>query len=104
MLPFPNTYSVKFTEVGSWPYECGIHLDVGMIAEVVVKPAGAALCTNASDATTCAAVITTPVSVLGDPQFVGLLGQSYQVHGIHGAVYSLISESSAQVNAPLLFP
>ena len=33
---------------------------------------------------------TAPVSVLGDPQFVGLRGQSFQVHGIDGEVYSLI--------------
>ena len=74
-----------------------------MIATVVVKAAGAELCTNASVASTCAAVTTTPVSVLGDPQFVGLLGQSYQVHGIDGAVYSLISEQAAQVNARFAF-
>ena len=37
--------------------------------------------------------------VLGDPQFVGLLGQSYQVHGIDGAVYSLIAERGLLVNA-----
>ena len=30
------------------------------------------------------------VGVIGDPQFVGLLGQSFQVHGVSGFVYSLI--------------
>ena len=103
ILPFANSYSVKFTEVGSYPYMCPIHLDIGMIAEVVVKPLGQPLCTNVDVPETCAAVLTTPVSVLGDPQFVGLLGQSYQVHGIDGAVYSLISEPSAQVNARFSF-
>ncbi|MCJ1296781.1 hypothetical protein MMC34_008348 [Xylographa carneopallida] len=38
-------------------------------------------------------------SVLGDPQFVGLRGQSYQVHGIDGAVYNLISDAAVQLNA-----
>ena len=33
---------------------------------------------------------TAAISVLGDPQFVGLRGQSFQVHGIDGAVYNLI--------------
>ena len=48
-------------------------------------------------------VSTGPAGVIGDPQFVGLLGQSYQVHGIDGAVYSLISEQAAQVNARFAF-
>ena len=38
-------------------------------------------------------------SVVGDPQFVGLRGQSYQVHGMDGAVYNIISEESTQVNS-----
>ena len=42
-------------------------------------------------------------SVAGDPQFVGLLGQSFQVHGIDGAVYALISEPAMQLNARFRF-
>ena len=38
-------------------------------------------------------------SVRGDPQFVGLRGQSFQVHGIDGAVYSLIADHGMLVNA-----
>ena len=41
--------------------------------------------------------------VVGDPQFVGLRGQSYQVHGIDGAVYNLISEMHTQVNSRFVF-
>jgi hypothetical protein len=41
--------------------------------------------------------------VVGDPQFVGLRGQSYQVHGIDGAVYNLVSSPSTQVNAQFTF-
>ena len=37
--------------------------------------------------------------VLGDPMFVGLRGQRYQVHGLDGAVYNLISDRLLQVNA-----
>ena len=37
--------------------------------------------------------------VVGDPQFVGLRGQSFQVHGMDGAVYALISDESMQLNA-----
>ena len=43
------------------------------------------------------------VSARGDPQFVGFLGQSFQVHGLDGAVYSLISAASVQVNALFRF-
>jgi len=44
-----------------------------------------------------------PSGVVGDPQFVGLRGQRFQVHGIDGAVYNLISEQSTQVNARFVF-
>ena len=48
-------------------------------------------------------IVTSSGAVLGDPQFVGLLGQSYQVHGIDGAVYNLISDKQVQVNARFTF-
>ena len=49
-------------------------------------------------------VTTAAVSgVLGDPQFVGLRGQSFQVHSIDGAVYALVSSPSTQVNARFAF-
>ena len=41
--------------------------------------------------------------VVGDPQFVGLRGQSYQVHGVDGAVYNIISEKDTQVNSRFTF-
>lgn len=34
----------------------------------------------------------------GDPQFHGLLGQPYQIHGIDDGAYSIISEPSLQPN------
>jgi hypothetical protein len=43
------------------------------------------------------------VSVLVDPQFVGLLGQSFQVHGLDGEVYALVSSSNTQINAEFVF-
>ena len=42
-------------------------------------------------------------TIVGDPQFIGLRGQSYQVHGVDGAVYNLISEHNTQVNARFTF-
>ena len=42
-------------------------------------------------------------SVLGDPQFTGLRGQTFQVHGVSGSVYNLISEAALQVNAQFVF-
>ena len=42
-------------------------------------------------------------TITGDPQFVGLRGQSYQVHGIDGAVYNIISEQNTQVNSRFAF-
>jgi hypothetical protein len=48
-------------------------------------------------------LVTNPAVVVGDPQFVGLRGQSYQVHGIDGAVYNIISEENTQVNSRFTF-
>ena len=45
----------------------------------------------------------TGANIVGDPQFVGLRGQSYQVHGIDGAVYNIISEKELQVNSRFVF-
>ena len=42
-------------------------------------------------------------SVFGDSPFGGLRGQSSQVHGIHGAVYALISEEHTAINAHFVF-
>lgn len=41
--------------------------------------------------------------VVGDPQFVGLRGQSYQVHGIDGEVYNLVTSEETQVNSKFVF-
>ena len=38
-------------------------------------------------------------SMLGDPMLVGFRGQRFQVHGIDGAVYNLITERQQMVNA-----
>lgn len=43
---------------------------------------------------------TSVVSAVGDPMFYGIRGQKYQIHGIHGAVYNLISHAGQlQLNA-----
>ena len=41
--------------------------------------------------------------VTGDPQFVGVRGQTFQVHGLAGAVYNLITGRRLQVNARFVF-
>jgi hypothetical protein len=41
--------------------------------------------------------------ISGDPQFVGLRGQSYQVHGIDGEIYNLVSSTNTQVNSAFTF-
>ena len=42
-------------------------------------------------------------NAVGDPQFHGFLGQSYQVHGTSNTVFSLISDALVQVNAVFVF-
>ena len=46
---------------------------------------------------------TPQVGTVGDPQFVGLRGQSYQVHGMDGAIYNVISDKNLQVNSRFTF-
>ena len=45
----------------------------------------------------------TSVKVLGDPQFAGLRGQEYQVHGVDGGIYNLISDPYMQLNSKFVF-
>jgi len=49
--------------------------------------------------------ITNPANatVKGDPQFMGLRGQNYQIHGIDGAVYNIISDRDIQLNSRFVF-
>ena len=50
-----------------------------------------------------AATVGPTVGAIGDPQLYGLLGQSFQVHGIDGGVYNLISAPQLQVNTRFVF-
>ena len=50
-----------------------------------------------------AAVVGLPGAAIGDPQLKGFLGQSFQVHGLDGGVYSVLSEKEMQVNARFTF-
>ena len=42
-------------------------------------------------------------SVKGDPQFVGLRGQNYQVHGVSGDIYNIVSDADLQYNSRFVF-
>jgi hypothetical protein len=46
---------------------------------------------------------TTPPGICGDPQFLGLNGQDYQIHGVSGEVYNIISDSQIQYNSRFVF-
>ena len=46
---------------------------------------------------------TFPATVVGDPDFHGLRRQRYQVHGLHGQVYNIISDPAFQMNALFSF-
>ena len=59
-------------------------------------PASSSTARSSSAASSSSSAARTS-SVLGDPQFIGLRGQSYQVHGIDGGVYSLISDPLIQL-------
>ena len=62
--------------------------------------------TSSSSSSSASAASTSPghaAGVVGDPQFMGLRGQSFQVHGIDGAVYNLIADHGLVVNARFRF-
>lgn len=44
-----------------------------------------------------------PSGGVGDPQFTGLRGQSYQVHGVSGYVYNIVSDPDVQFNSRFIF-
>lgn len=44
-------------------------------------------------------VVTTPGQIAGDPQFTGLRGQTYQVHGVPDEVFSIVSDVDLQYNS-----
>jgi hypothetical protein len=44
-----------------------------------------------------------PPSITGDPQFIGFRGQDFQVHGVPGTIYSLVSTATLQENARFIF-
>ena len=58
---------------------------------------------SSSAAGTSVPASTGDAGVRGDPQFVGLRGQSFQVHGMDGAVYALISDPHVQLNTRFVF-
>jgi hypothetical protein len=40
---------------------------------------------------------------LGEPQFIGLRGQSFQIHGVDGQVYNIIVDAGMRVNARFVY-
>jgi len=44
-------------------------------------------------------VVVTPGEIAGDPQFTGLRGQTYQVHGVPDEVFSIVSDVDLQYNS-----
>ena len=42
-------------------------------------------------------------SIVGDPQFVGLRGQNYQIHGVAGEIYNIVSDADLQYNSRFVF-
>jgi len=44
-----------------------------------------------------------PPQITGDPAFVGIRGQQYQVHGVSGEIYNIVSDPSFQYNAKFVF-
>ena len=80
-------------------FVCNTTASTPVLLSAVEGPACTYLVLIETDLVCGAAFRGSSSSMLGDPQFVGLRGQSYQVHGIDGAVYNLISDAAVQLNA-----
>ena len=77
-------------------------LFVAIASALAADPSGTLFIPDGSAGLRVFAPLTLP-SVKGDPQFVGLRGQSFQVHGLDGEVYAIVSSASTQVNARFVF-
>jgi len=62
-------------------------------------------CTGAPPTTSnaCTLPICSRTSVLGDPEFVGFRGQKYEIHGIPGSIFNIISSPHLQYNAEFVY-
>lgn len=88
-IPFPN-------------YKCGSYDQ--NIFQIMVKYTG--VCTTYDQVYVnryCPTTPSGPSTVHGDPEFTGLRGQDYQIHGIDGAVYNIISDQYMQLNSRFIF-
>lgn len=65
------------------------------VASLVVADSQGADCVVASGAP--------PQTIVGDPQFRGLRGQTYQVHGLSNQIYNLVSTPQIQLNARFVY-
>ena len=64
---------------------------------------GRAVSSSATSTAAATSAPSTPARVVGDPMFVGFLQQRYQVHGLDGGVYNLLSQPSLSINALFVF-
>ena len=91
-----NNDSRFYTEVGFATFSAAVYNATQL--QVRITPY------NASSPLPCVLPLSTQVGqALGDPTFVGLRGQRFQVHGLHGAVYALITSPTSALNARFLF-
>ena len=71
-----------------------------------VSSSAAAVSSSAARASSSSAVSVSSTSgtrVVGDPMFVGFLRQRFQVHGMDGVVYNILSQASVSINALFVF-
>ena len=66
-------------------------------------PTSTPLATPTSTPTPPPSTPTSAPSIRGDPAFVGLRGQSFQIHGLDGSVYSIITDPTFQLNSRFAF-
>jgi hypothetical protein len=76
----------------------GLDLIYGNARDITFTNVGGYNCGSPSSSTGAGAG-----GISGDPQFVGFRGQSYQVHGIPGQIYDIVSTPRLQVNALFVF-
>ena len=97
-----NNFTFPFASIGNGSVAVISNFSVTITQ---VFPAQGGLDTNSTCTTAYTLAVTNPANttVRGDPQFVGLRGQSYQIHGIDGAIYNIITDSKYQLNSRFSF-
>ena len=107
--PFAVTFPVTAVAVSGFILTAGATNNISIaVTQTFVFPIDTPFITTTTSSfcnnvNTFSVVNPTQSLMVGDPLIVGLMGQTFQVHGIDGAVYNLISAPTFNLNSEFVF-